>query len=92
MQRTTLTLGAHSYALAQGVQLDDLKSRIEGAVSAGGKFVDVTVLGNVAVSVLATPGIAVLLTMEEVADDPRDNGELAEPFDFTEWEISDLLE
>jgi hypothetical protein len=92
MQRTTLTLGAHSYALAQGVQLDDLKAKLEGAVSSGGKFVDVTLVGNVAVSILATPGIAVLLTTEEVAHDPRDTGELAEPFDYTEWEISELIE
>jgi hypothetical protein len=92
MLRTTLTLGAHSYALAQGTRLDELKSRIEGAVGSGGKFVDVTLLGNVAVSILAAPGLPILLTTEEVQHDPRDNGDLGEPFDYAEWEIAELLE
>jgi hypothetical protein len=92
MLRTTLTLGVNSYALAQGVQLDELKSQLEYAVSSGGKFVDVTVLGNVAVSILASPGVPVLLTSEHVADDPRDTGEVAEPFDYTEWEMSELID
>jgi hypothetical protein len=92
MLRTTLTLGVNSYALAQGVQLDELKSQLEYAVSSGGKFVDVTVLGNVAVSILASPGVPVLLTSEQVADDPRDTGEVTEPFDYTEWEMSELID
>jgi hypothetical protein len=92
MLRTTLTLGGHSYALAQGVRIDDLKSRLEAAVSSGGKFVDVTLLGNIAVSILTTPGVPVVLTTEQVGHDPRDTGELAEPFDYTEWEMSELIE
>jgi hypothetical protein len=92
MQRATLTLDGHSYPLAQGVELDELKSTIENAVHAGGKFVDITVLGNVAVSILVAPGFPILLTTEEVQDDPRDNGEISEPFDYTEWEIAELME
>jgi hypothetical protein len=92
MLRTTLTIGGQSYVLAQNSNLNELKSSLEIAVSSGGKFVDVTVLGNVAVSILATPGVPVLLTTEQVAYDPRDTGEVAEPFDYTEWEMSELID
>jgi hypothetical protein len=91
MQRTTLTIAEKSYELAQGGRIEPLKSALEEAVRSGGKFVDVVVVGNVAVSILASPGIPILLTTREVSEDSRDNGNVDEPFNVTEWEISDLF-
>lgn len=92
MQRTTLTIDGHSHVLAQGTQLGSLKAAAEEAVRAGGKFIDLTVVGNVAVSVLVSPGVAIHFTTREVAEDERDTGELAEPFDESlHWDIADLF-
>ena len=92
MRRTTLTIDGHSYELAQGTQLGALKSSVEDAVREGGRFVDVTVVGNVAVSVLVSPGVAVFLTTNEVPEDDRDTGDLTRPYsDLVAWDIGDLL-
>ena len=91
MQRTTLTIDGHSYVLAQGTQLAELRASAEEAVIAGGRFVDVTVVGNVAVSVLISPGIPVFLATHEVPEDNRDTGDLADPYDDeSSWDIADL--
>jgi hypothetical protein len=89
MRRTTLVIDGRSYELAQGTLLDELKSLIEAAVHDGGRFVDVTVVGNVAISILVSPGVPILLTTRQVSEDDRDTGDLDEPFDITEWEIHD---
>ena len=92
MHRTTLTIDGHSHVLAQGTDMRGLKAAAEGAVLAGGRFIDLTVVGNVAVSVLVSPGVAIFLTTREVAEDNRDTGDLAEPFeDQLQWDIADLF-
>ncbi|MFU8947466.1 hypothetical protein ACLRGF_12130 [Mycetocola zhadangensis] len=91
MRRTTLTVDGHSYLLAQGTQLGDLKTTVEDAVRTGGRFVDITVVGKVAVSVLVSPGVPIVLTSRDVADDSRDNGDLSRPFDDgMAWDIAEL--
>lgn len=91
MRRTTLTVDGHSYLLAQGTQLGDLKTAVEDAVRTGGRFVDITMVGNVAVSVLVSPGVPIVLTSREVVDDSRDKGELSRPFDHgLVWDIAEL--
>lgn len=87
MRRSTLTIDGHSYELAQNTQLDELKRNAEEAVQGGGRFIDVTVVGNVVISILLSPGVPVSISSLEVADDDRDAGDGAEPFDTTEWEI-----
>jgi hypothetical protein len=87
MRRITLAVDGRSYELAQGTRLKELKSSIETAVHNGGRFVDVTVVGNVAMSILVSPGVPILLTTRQVREDDRDTGNLGEPFDITEWEI-----
>ncbi|GGE95674.1 hypothetical protein [Mycetocola zhadangensis] len=92
MRRTTLTIEGHSYVLAQGTETATLKASAEEAVVAGGKFVDLTVVGNIAVSVLVSPGVAIVITTQEVPDDPRDTGHLSEPYsDDNAWDIADLF-
>jgi hypothetical protein len=91
MQRTTLTIDGHSYVLAQGTDLGKLKASAEDAVLAGGRFVDLTVVGNVAVSVLVSPGVAIFLTTRSVPVDNRDTGEVADPYaKDAEWDLADL--
>ena len=92
MQRTTLTIDGHSHVLAQGTELGALKASAEAAVSAGGRFIDLTVVGNLAVSVLVSPGVAIFLTTREVVEDDRDTGDLADPYDDqVMWSISELF-
>lgn len=91
MLRSTLTIERHSYELAQNTDLQALKQATEKAVAAGGRFVDVTVVGNIAMSVLVTPGVPILLRTEEVPDDDRDTGDVADPFTTSDWDITDLL-
>jgi hypothetical protein len=90
MQRTTFTIGGHAHVLAQGTDLGALKATAEDAVRAGGRFVDLTVIGNVAVSVLVSPGVAIFFTTREVSEDSRDTGDLAEPYDASMWDIAEL--
>ncbi|MGG7463287.1 hypothetical protein [Plantibacter sp. YIM 135347] len=91
VQRSTLTIDGHSYELAQSTQLSVLKAAAEDAVQSGGRFVDVTIVGNVAVSILISPGVPIFIATLEVVNDDRDTGDLAEPFDTTEWEIGRLF-
>jgi hypothetical protein len=91
MLRTTLAINGRNYQLAQGTDLPALKTAIEDAVAAGGKFVDVIVVGNVAVSILASPGLPIFFTTREVEADDRDTGDVADPFDVTAWEIDGLM-
>lgn len=40
---------------------------------------------------MASPGVPILLTSHEVADDSRDNGNLAEPDDIADLENNGLI-
>jgi hypothetical protein len=90
MRRTTLSIDGRAYELATGTDSDGLKKAIEEAVSAGGKFVDVTVLGDTVISVLASPGVPILLTSREINIDDVDDdtSDQADVLDIVEWEIA----
>ncbi|WP_309064483.1 hypothetical protein [Microbacterium sp.] len=80
MNRTLLGVDGTTFPLAQGVDVDDLKRRIEEAVETSGRFVNFVVVGNRPVSVLFTPHSSVHITDETVQFDPRDTGEESAPF------------
>jgi hypothetical protein len=80
MVRTEITVNGGSSLLAQGQDVDDLKRRIEAAMSTPGKFVDFTVVGNRSTSVLISPQAQVTFTVETVQFDPRDTGNFEEPY------------
>lgn len=80
MTRTQIAVNDGAFYLAQGQSPEELKRRIEEAVTAGGRFVTFTVVGNREVSVLFTVSTSVALSLETVHYDVRDNGELAEPY------------
>ncbi|MFG6401591.1 MULTISPECIES: hypothetical protein [unclassified Microbacterium] len=80
MVRTSIALGDTSFLLAQDQDYEDLKRRIEEALHEGGAFVEFVVVGNRTVSALITGRDRVLLTIETVAYDERDDGDIDEPF------------
>jgi len=80
MVRTELGIDGRSYYLAQGQDLDGLKSRIEHAARASGGFVDFTVVGNRSVSVLISSSSRVVFSIETVQYDPRDTGDEDAPY------------
>ncbi|MEL5990181.1 hypothetical protein ACOKGD_07175 [Microbacterium phosphatis] len=80
MVRTEVAVNGVGSFLAQGQDLDDLKARIEDAMQAGGRFVDFTVVGNRAVSVLITATAQVVFSVETVPFDPRDTGDQLQPY------------
>jgi len=92
MRRTTLTIDGHSDVLAHSTHMGLLKSSVEDAVRDGGRFVDLTVAGNVSVSVLISPGVAVHLSTHEVEDDDPDAGDHSKRYDEQSiWDITDLI-
>lgn len=91
MLRNTLTIGRVSYELVEGTEIAALKESAEDAVRSGGRFVEVTVVGDVEVSVLVSAGVTVLLTSEEVPEAVWNTSEPARPFDMTDWELTDVL-
>jgi len=80
MVQTRIAVDEASFLLAQGQDLPELRSRIEEAVHAGGRFVSFVVVGNREVSVLFTPHSRVALSVETVQDDPRDTGDADDPY------------
>jgi hypothetical protein len=80
MVRTQIALDGGSFYLAQGQDIGELKRRIEAAAATTGSFVDFMVVGNRSVSVLISPGSTVVLSVETVQFDPRDNGDDEIPF------------
>jgi len=80
MVQTQLAVNTGTFVLAQNQDLDDLKRRIEAAVDEGGRFVEFTVVGNRAVSVLVTPITQIALTVETVQLYPRDTGDADFPY------------
>lgn len=80
MVRTQIAVNGGSFFLAQGQDVEELKERIEEAILAGGRFVDFTVVGNRVVSVLVSSGSQVVISIETVQFDPRDDGDDSFPF------------
>jgi len=75
MVQTQIAIDEASFFLAQGQDLPELRSRIEQAVQAGGRFVSFVVVGNREVSALFTPNSRVALSAETVEYDARDTGD-----------------
>lgn len=82
MERTTMQVDGRSHLLAQGQDLEKIKSDAVEAVRAGGDMVHVTVVGNHVLDVLVSQGVLVTFETESVPDDARDDGDLAAPFDY----------
>ena len=80
MVRTQLAVNDVGFFLAQGQDVPDLKRRIEFAAQAGGRFVDFVVVGNRSVSVLISSSSQIVISVETVEFDARDNGDDTVPF------------
>jgi hypothetical protein len=78
--RTSVVIDGQKYPLAQGQDLEAIKSATVAAAREGAGLVDFVVVGNRAVSVLVTPTIRVMFEEHEVDGDARDNGDLRAPF------------
>ncbi|WP_246603400.1 hypothetical protein [Microbacterium marinilacus] len=80
MVRTEISVNGRSYYLAQDQDARSLRAGMEGAVRAGGGFVEFTEVGNRVVSVIVTPASQVVFTTETVQFDERDTGDLGVPY------------
>ncbi|MCK6068219.1 MULTISPECIES: hypothetical protein [Microbacterium] len=83
MRRDTVIIGDNRFVLAQGHDIEAVKAATVAALRANGDLVDLVVLGNREVSVLVSPGLAVVFTSEVIgtdAEDSRDTGDLHAPF------------
>jgi hypothetical protein len=84
MQRSSLTVAGQTYVLAQGQDLVGVKAATVAAVRANGDLVDLVVYGNQFVSVLVSPGVALVFSSQDIDDDAmddRDTGNVLAPFD-----------
>jgi|GEM_PF-974165 len=75
MLRTRIRVRDTTFYLAQGHEPEDLKSAMVDALRAGGGFVRFVDAGERTVSVLISPGVAVVIEQEEVAADPFDDAD-----------------
>lgn len=66
MERTRMVVDEVDFFLAPGQDVADLKHRIEAALRSGGAFVDFTVAGDDAVSVLVSASTRVVISLESV--------------------------
>jgi hypothetical protein len=80
MRRHFVVVAGTTFFLAQGRDVQTVKDSVVAALRAGGGLVDLVVVGNVEVSVAISPGVAVLFQSEEIDLDPRDSGDLADPY------------
>lgn len=83
MVRTQITVNEVGFFLAQGQDVDELKEAIESAVRGGPRFVEFVVVGNRSVSVLVTSATQVVISVDTVRYDHRDNGDDSAPFGGT---------
>jgi len=80
MTRTQVAVNDVGFLLAQGQDVEELKTRIEAAAQEGGRFVDFVVVGNRVVSVLVSLATHVVISVGTVDFDPRDTGDDTAPF------------
>jgi len=80
MVQTTFAIGDAHFVLAQGHDVDELKSRIEARIQAGGGFVEFVVVGNRTVSVYMTDHERIVITKANVVFDERDTGDIEAPY------------
>ncbi|BDZ44372.1 hypothetical protein [Naasia aerilata] len=81
MLRTRIRVANQTFYLAQGHDPELIKMSVVEAALAGAGFVSFVEVGNRTVSVLVTAGVSIVVEHEEVAEDVRDDGDLAYPFD-----------
>lgn len=73
--RTRIALDDTGFFLAQGQNVADLRRRIEDAVHSGGAFVEFVAAGDRSVSVLISAASKVVISVESMDFDTRDDGE-----------------
>jgi hypothetical protein len=81
MQRITLTVNDTSHPLAQGQDIENIQAAAIEALRKGGEAITVTLYGNRELTILVSPGVPLTFEMEEVPDEPRDDGDLTKPFE-----------
>jgi hypothetical protein len=81
MQRITLTVNDTSHPLAQGQDIETIQAAAVAALHKGGEVITVTLYGNRELAILVSPGVPLTFEVEEVPDEPRDDGDLSKPFE-----------
>ena len=81
MKRYSIDVAGTNFLLAQGRDVQRVKDDMVSAIRSGGDLVDLIVVGNIEISVLVSPGVAIIFRAEDVEVDDRDTGDLARPFD-----------
>jgi hypothetical protein len=80
MLRTSITIDRTKFFLAQGADPATLRAEMIQAIRSGGGFVRFVEVGNRAVTVLTSPGVAVIFEEAEVDVDDRDTGDEGHQF------------
>lgn len=83
MVRTQITVNGTEFFLAQGQEIEGIKSAIEAAAEAGGRFVSFIVVGNRSMSILVTAATQVVISVDTVQFDHRDTGDDGAPYGGT---------
>ena len=81
MKRITITVSDTPYQLAQGQDVRVIEDAALVAVRAGGDVVKVTLYGNRELAILVSPGVPITFEVSDVPDEPRDDGDLGNPFE-----------
>jgi hypothetical protein len=87
VQAVTLTIGERQFRLRSATDLTEFSARLTTAVRAGGEMVEIPVAGEACVTVLISPGVAVVLESREI--DPHTD---LEDVGFMPWLASDEME
>jgi hypothetical protein len=80
MRRITITVSDTQHALAQDQNIEEIQSAALDAVLRGGAIVRVTLYGNRELAIVMSPGVPITFEVAEVANEPRDDGDLDHPF------------
>jgi hypothetical protein len=81
MQRITITVSDTPHPLAQGQAIDVIEAAALAAVRSGGDVVRVTLYGNRQLAILVSPGVPITFEVADVPEEPRDDGDLENPFE-----------
>ncbi|PPF77550.1 hypothetical protein C5B96_15620 [Subtercola sp. Z020] len=81
MRRDLILIDSEIHQLAQGADLEAIKTQALQAVHDGGGLLDLVVVGNKSVTALVSPGVSVQFESIQVPRDDRDDGDLDAPYD-----------
>jgi hypothetical protein len=81
MRRIIMRINSLEYLLAQDQDVDAIKQHILAALRDGAGIITTTLVGNRALDILISPGVAITFQTEEVPEDDRDDGDLTSPFE-----------